>query len=221
MKTSTRLLATLGLTVALSTTHAVPEYLNYQGTVTDSTGTGLGDASPENRKMLFRIYDSNEDGNLIWTEEQTVTVSKGEFSVLLGMGIPFDTEARSELSAVFSSGSGDRYLEITVDNGDGSFDNDPAITPRQRITSTAYSFRAGSADSIAAGSSLQLNSTDSGLGFYDDDRQFAGLSVDGPVLYGAGGGALGVDNGASKQTAALRWDSDGCCGHRRERSAGR
>ena len=53
--------------------------------------------------MLFRIYDAT-GGNLIWTEEQTVTVSKGEFSVLLGLGIPFDTEARGDLGAVFSSG---------------------------------------------------------------------------------------------------------------------
>ena len=138
----------------------------------------------------------------------------------MGLGIDFDTEARGDLSAVFSSGSGDRYLEITVDNGDNTFNgSDLAIAPRQRITTTAYSFRAGSADSIAAGSSLQLNSTDSGLGFYDADRKFGGLPVDGPVLYGAGGGALGVDNGAGNHSggavgigAALRWTSDGKVG---------
>lgn len=213
MKTSILLLATLGLTFSSLSAQTVPEFLNYQGTVTDSTGLGLGDSAPVNRKVLFRVYSAATAGALVWTEEQTVTISKGEFSVLLGQGIQFESELHDSLLNVFGEGATDRYLEITVDDGDGTLNgSDLAITPRQRITSTAYSFRAGTADSIASGSSLKLNSADSGLGYFDSSRLFGGISVDGPVLYGAGGGALGVDNGAGTQTAALRWDSGGDVG---------
>ena len=208
MKNTAILLAALSLGFSALSAQSVPEFLNYQGTVTDSVGLGLGDDAPLNRKVLFRVYDAAIAGGLIWTEEQTVTISKGEFSVLLGQGIQFLSESHASLLEVFGEGSSDRYLEITVDNGDGALNaSDLPIAPRQRITSTAYSFRAGTADAIASGSSLQLNTTDSGLGYFDANRTFGGFNISGPVLYGAGGGALGVDNGAGTQTTALRWNS--------------
>jgi len=208
MKKTAILLATLGLGFSALSAQTVPEFLNYQGTVTDSAGLGLGDSPPVNRKVLFRVYDTATGNNLIWTEEQTVTISKGQFSVLLGQGIQFASEPHDSLLDVFGNGPTGRYLAITVDNGDGMLNaSDLPITPRQRITSTAYSFRAGTADSIASGSSLQLNTTDSGLGYFDAGRTFGGFNISGPVLYGAGGGALGVDNGGGGQTTALRWNS--------------
>jgi hypothetical protein len=212
MKTSILLLATLGLTFASVTAQTVPEFLNYQGTVTDSSGIGLGDTAPVNRKVLFRIHSAATAGALVWTEEQTVTISKGEFSVLLGQGIQFASEPHASLLSIFGEGATDRYVSVTVDNGDGTLNgSDLAIAPRQRITSTAYSFRAGTADSIASGSSLKLNTADSGLGYYDAGRTFGGFNISGPVLYGAGGGALGAKIGAA-ETSALRWDSAGNVG---------
>jgi len=213
MKNPAILLAALSLGFSALSAQSVPEFLNYQGTVTDSVGLGLGDDAPLNRKVLFRVYDAATAGGLIWTEEQTVTISKGEFSVLLGQGIQFLSESHASLLTVFGEGATDRYLEITVDNGDDTLNaSDLPIAPRQRITSTAYSFRAGTADSIASGSSLKLNTSDSGLGYYDAGRTFGGFNISGPVLYGAGGGALGVDNGAGAQTTALRWTSAGNVG---------
>jgi len=212
MKKTAILLATLGLGFSALSAQTVPEFLNYQGTVTDSAGDGLGDTAPVNRKVLFRVYDATTAGGLIWTEEQTVTISKGEFSVLLGQGIQFASESHASLLTVFGEGTSNRYLEITVDNGDGILNaSDLPITPRQRITSTAYSFRAGTADAIASGSSLQLDTSDSGLGYFDAGRTFGGFNMSGPVLYGAGGGALGSKTGAT-ETSALRWDSAGNVG---------
>ena len=212
MKKTAILLATLGLGFSALSAQTVPEFLNYQGTVTDSAGLGLGDSAPVNRKVLFRVYDTATGNNLIWTEEQTVTISKGQFSVLLGQGIQFASEAHDSLLDVFGNGPTGRYLAITVDNGDGTLNaSDLPITPRQRITSTAYSFRAGTADSIASGSSLQLDTSDSGLGYFDAGRTFGGFNMSGPVLYGAGGGALGAKTGAT-ETSALRWDSAGNVG---------
>lgn len=150
MKKTAILLTVLSL--ALGSLHAqnVPPFMNYQGRVTVAGGGGLGDPTPEARKVVFRLFATTTGGSTLWSEEQTVTLSKGDFSVLLGLGIAFGAEPHDALDTVFT---GDRYLEITVDNGDGTINgSDTPITPRQRITSTAYSFRAKTADSVVGGS---------------------------------------------------------------------
>jgi hypothetical protein len=207
----------------------VPQLLNYQGRVADSTGTGLGTGTPINRKILFRIYDASTAGTKLWSEEQTVILSNGEFTVLLGQGIAATYNAVSEaalhipLDTLFTSSGVGRYLGVTVDNGDNTFNaSDVEITPRQQITTTAYSFRARAADTIAGSSDLTINPTSAaitggsvaanyGLGWYGTGRPFNGLSVDGPVLYGFGGGGLGSMNGVS-QNLALRWNAAGQVG---------
>ena len=206
----------------------VPLFMNYQGRVTDSTGTGLGTGTPVNRKVVFRIWDTASSGgaalstpnpsvNRLWTEEQTVTISNGEFSVLLGQGIAatggIAGESRPALDTVFTSSGTSRYLEVIVDNGDGAINaSDTPISPRQQLTSTAYSFRARSADTVASGTDLTLNnSANYGLGYYGGARTFNSTDVNGPVLYGQGGGVLGVVNGAT-QTSVLRWNATGQVG---------
>jgi hypothetical protein len=213
----------LGLASVQAQEPSVPSYINYQGSVTDSTGLPLGAtnatpplAAPINRKVLFRIYDSaTGPTNLLWTEEQTVTISLGQFSVLLGRGIQFGSEDHGSIESVFTSNDGggpegpQRFLGITVDNGDNILDDsDVAISPRQQITTAAYSFRAGTADSIASGSSLVLNnSADNGLGYFGTGRTFNGTEINGPVLYGLSGGALGSVTGGTQKTA-LRWNDN-------------
>jgi hypothetical protein len=214
MKTKLILATAIGLTLNQLNAQSIPSLMNYQGKVTDNAGVGIGTGTAVNRQIIFRIFDAPTGGNRLWSEQQTVTLSDGEFSVLLGQGIDAVystvTEApRPSLDAVFS-GTGARYIEIVVDGGDNDLNGaDTAITPRQRFTSTAYAFRAMSADSVANGSDMQFNgSSDYGLGFYDASRPFGGFSINGPVLYGLGGGALGSVNGAT-QTSALRWNADG------------
>ena len=213
----------LGLGSVQAQDPSVPSYINYQGSVTDSNGLPLGAtnatpplAAPINRKVLFRIYDSaTGPTNLLWTEEQTVTISLGQFSVLLGRGIQFGSEDHGSIESVFTSNDGggpegpQRFLGITVDNGDNDLDdNDVAISPRQQITTAAYSFRAGTADSVASGSSLVLNnSADNGLGYFGTGRTFNSTEINGPVLYGLSGGALGSVTGATQKTA-LRWNDN-------------
>lgn len=219
MKHTAILLTTLGLLLLGSLqAQTVPPYISYQGNVTDSNGDGLGTGTPVNRKIIFRIYDAATAGTKLWTEEQTVSISGGEFSVLLGLGIPGTGSAAGEnrpaIDTVFTSAGIDRYMGLTVDNGDGTINaGDAEIAPRQRITSTAYSFRARSADTIASGTDLQLNnSADYGLGYYGAGAPtghtvFGGITVNGPVLYGQSGGALGSSSGATKNIA-LKWDDN-------------
>lgn len=214
MKTSSAILIVLGLASAISSAQ-VPGLMSYQGRVVDNTGTGLGTGTPINRKIIFRIFDAGTGGNRLWSEEQTVTLSNGDFSVILGQGSSASYNGspetpRPSLLTVF--GGTDRYLEIVVDNGDGAFNNtDTPIAPRQRLVSTAFAVRAATADSVASGTDLNLRDSNHGLGWYGSGRPFNGVNLDGPVLYGFGGGVLGSVNGAV-QTIALRWTNTGNIG---------
>ena len=179
MKKSAILLAASGL--ALGSLHAqlpqtVPLYLNYQGKITSGSGVPIGSAgtapnftpAPENRKVIFRIFGSQSGTDRLWSEVQTVTISLGEFSVLLGQGgiATYENiaEARPALDSIFTgppppaipappADGPARWLEIVVDtDANGSFTAaaDLPIAPRQRLTTTPYSFRARIADSLTA-----------------------------------------------------------------------
>lgn len=204
----------------------VPLYINYQGSVTDAGGAAIGPSTPVNRKIIFRIWDhssSTEATSRLWTEEQTVTILNGEFSILLGQGNMYSTEPKPGLDTIFAGGSTDRFLEITVDNGDGNIvpEVDQAIAPRQQLTSVGYAMRAKMADSVSAGSDLLLNPNagaatgNFGLGWYGTaatNRPFNSITnINGPVLYGSGGGALGAKTGTT-ETLALRWNEVGNVG---------
>lgn len=221
MKTPARLLAFLLLSGA-SLYADVPATINYQGIVSDSTGTLIGATSALNRKIIFRIFDAATGGNRLWTEEQTVTIYKGEFSVLLGNGTTATGTASSEshpsLDTIFTpSTSTTRYVEVMVDNGDGSITAaDTPISPRQTITTAAYAFHAKVADGIASATDLTITpvsgtATNYGIGWYGSGRTWNGVSVDGPVLYGNAGGALGSNVSGTKNISLL-WNSSGQVG---------
>ena len=106
----------------------VPQVINYQGMLTDAGGTALSGSFT----IQFKIYDAPTAGNVLWTETQTVTVTAGLFDVLLGSvtAIPY---------SVFDGK--DKFLSLKV----GS---DPEMTPRKRLVSVGYSFRAYNADKV-------------------------------------------------------------------------
>ena len=78
-----------------------PERMTYQGYLVDGNGDPLGNSASVNYDVIFRIYDAKSGGTKLWTEQQTVTVNKGYFSVLLGEGSQFNSEANGALSLVF------------------------------------------------------------------------------------------------------------------------
>jgi hypothetical protein len=111
----------------------VPQLVNYQGKL-DSAGVPLNGT----RDLTFKIYDVLTGGTAIWTETQTgATITNGVFNVILGSVSAFSTAT----SPLFT-GTGDRYIGITVGSG-------TEMTPRLRITSVAYSLRASQADGVA------------------------------------------------------------------------
>ena len=127
-----------------------PERMTYQGYLVDGNGDPLGNSAPVNYDVVFRIYDAKSGGTKLWTEQQTVTVNKGYFSVLLGEGSQFNSEANGALSLVFDGAdASDRFIGLTV-KGLGGVDVE--IAPRLRLVSSPYSFTARNARRLTDGS---------------------------------------------------------------------
>jgi hypothetical protein len=156
------------------TTSAVPGFISYQGRALDATGAVLGSTTPVNRTVNFRIWDhpSNVlEANLLYSEQQVVTISGGEFSVLIGQGVASTgtafnySEAGKGVPTVRISdlavfGGATRYLGVTIDDGTDAVDNE--ITPRQQIVSSAFAFRAKYAEQIGSNGTAALTTLDSG-----------------------------------------------------------
>ncbi len=121
-------LITIGLILSLVVViySQVPPYINYQGMLTDATGTPLTGSFTIN----FRIYDASVGGSLLWgPQTHTVNADVGIFNAVLG---PIDY-------SVFDGS--ERWLSLQV----GS---DAEMTPRKRLISVGYSFRAYDADKV-------------------------------------------------------------------------
>lgn len=136
----------------------VPARISYQGIITDAAGNPVGQGTPTNRKVIFRIWNSPtsfNEANLVYSEEQIATVAEGEFSVLIGAGAvvtdPLDgidetVKGPGTVSVNEAFAGADRYLGVSIADGAGSIGNE--ISPRQQIVSTAFSFRAREAETI-------------------------------------------------------------------------
>jgi len=102
--------------VQAQTVAGAPGTIDYQGKALDSSGSPLANSSPTNYEMRFRIYDAQEGGNVIWSEKQIVTVSKGLFSVRLGEGTALapveGTVAQNALADAFADKA--RFLGVTI-----------------------------------------------------------------------------------------------------------
>ena len=168
-----------------------PEFMTYQGYLVDGNGARLGDGAPANYDVVFRIYNVKQGGgpeNLLWAEQQTITVDMGYFSVLLGEGTKVGNLPRSDdptstglLAAFLGAGSSDRYIGITVrTSGDGS---DVEIAPRLRLVASPFTFLAAyarQADRIvdADGDVLTTDGGNIGIGNASPDAK---LDVGGDI----------------------------------------
>lgn len=110
-------------------TLCVSRYTQSQGVLNDSGGAPVSATV----SMIFRIYDVATGGTALWNETQSVPVSNGLFNVQLGsvQTMPLSVFMQDTL-----------YLGIQV----GA---DPEMTPRQRIVSGSYTYRAAHAEKAA------------------------------------------------------------------------
>jgi len=126
----------LVLTFIPAVTHSdVPKQINYQGFLTDPDGDPVPD---DDYSMTFKIYDVSTEGISLWSETQIVTVINGKYTAILGKNNPIDPEDLD----------GDRYFGITVAP-------DEEMTPRLKLTSTAFSIKAGDAYKLGGMDSSQ------------------------------------------------------------------
>ena len=128
---------------------AIPQKINYQARLTDSS-TGEPLVGPQS--MTFRIYDQASGGSLLWTESQTVAPdSEGIASAILGSMVPLDIS--------FGEAA---WLEVVV--------NGQILLPRREMVSVPYAFQAEVSDSSQhADSSLYAQSAfDAGRALYAD-----------------------------------------------------
>jgi len=134
------LMSTFLIITLITLSHAeVPKLINYQGHLTDKGGNPL----TGNVDIVFRIYSTESGGTALWTEIQNnVTVKNGIFNVLLGSatvgGIP---------ESIFDSP--DRWLGVAVEG-------DSEMSPRQRLVSVPYAYKAGQADTIPSGNLMNV-----------------------------------------------------------------
>ncbi len=189
--------ALLPLTVpAQTSTSAVPGLISYQGKVTNAAGTAVGTGTPVNRKVTFRIWShpSNSTINdLVYSEEQTVTISEGEFSALIGSGTQVTTSplgynesgkgpTANPIASAPVFGGATRYLGVTID--DGSDNADPEISPRQQLVTSAYAFRARYAEAVGSNGVNALTALDSGNVGINSANPGARLEVGGNIRAG-------------------------------------
>jgi len=153
------LLSLLGASSALAQTAVVPALLSYQGRVTDSAGNLIGSTTPVNRAVKFQLYTVSSGGTALWAETQTVTISGGEFSVLVGNGTgisgitgpsaPAPTPYKTLKDVLNPASASSFYLGVTVDDGNAAT-VDAEISPRQQLVSGAFALRAAVAESVAS-----------------------------------------------------------------------
>ena len=102
---------------------AIPKMINYQGMLTQSDGkTPVTNA---NYPILFSIYNISSGGSSLWSHTYNVSVTNGLFNIILGdsgatINLAFDTTY---------------WLGIKVGT-------DPELSPRIRLTSVGYAYRA-------------------------------------------------------------------------------
>lgn len=149
--------------MSIAVVFAIPWTMNYQGKLTDPSGVGIN----ADLDMAFRIYDVETGGTALWTETHDglnqVEVIKGLFDVELGSITPINLD--------FST---DYWLDVAV--------NGEVLTPRIKLNSTPYSFRAAIADSVAGGGSGSSNWTLSGSYLYPNSTTYdVGIGTTSPT----------------------------------------
>ena len=124
-------------TFILSVLYAVPSKINYQGLITDGSGSPI---VSETNTIITNLYATALDEAILYSESFTDVVSNddGIYSIQIG-----DSNLQTLLEA-----NSDLWLELTI--------NGETLSPRQYINAVPYALVAKAAKSIVPGSDLDL-----------------------------------------------------------------
>jgi len=125
------LLTIIGVLVIPIAQAGIPDLLSYQARLLDSRGTPLDG----NFNLVFALYNSENDGEWLWSEERNVTVVNGVLDVMLG-------EVRRLDESAFDAA--ELWLEVQVPESEFTF-------PRVQITPTSFAFRVKSLEGSHGG----------------------------------------------------------------------
>ncbi len=110
----------MGILTTCAVWGEIPHQINYQGYLTDDQGNPLDG----HYDLVFRIYDEETGGNLLWSEtRENVEAEQGVLSVTMGEVTPIEV--------IFD---GVYWLAIEV--------NQEILTPRQQLTSIGQAYNA-------------------------------------------------------------------------------
>ncbi|NBS41489.1 hypothetical protein EBS80_02410, partial [bacterium] len=174
---------------------SAPNTLSYQGRLRDEGGIVVADGD---YSFSFTLWDDLNAGTADWTENQTVAVTDGYFSVQLGTIDPFQDGAGQETD--FSQ---PLFLEVVVEA--------ETLTPRVTINSVAYALSSRAAESYASeaaaeaasepyGGRMYYNTTSGHLYVYDaiglswEDTTAAGTIDSAYGAFGSDPAVVTVDN---------------------------
>ncbi|MBD3290387.1 hypothetical protein GF337_16405 [candidate division KSB1 bacterium] len=147
MKLRSILIITIIFIASYSVNAAVPQLMNYQAVLTDTSGVPVnGDVS-----IQFRIYDAEVGGTQLWTETQLVSVVDGLLNVLLGDVTPIPY-------SVFDGS--DRWISLQVAG-------DPEMEPRKRLVSVGNAYKSYDSDMLEGHSS-----SDFSMATHDHDSRY-------------------------------------------------
>lgn len=141
-----------------------PSTIQYQGQVLDTQGASLAPTTPTNYTIEFRLWSALTGGTLIWSEQQLVTVSNGQFSVQLGAGTAIGVEPNNLTNAFVGK---DRFIGITVKP------SSTEIVPRLAFLSAPYAFAANTVTRVSQQAGTVSNMRLTSIG-YDTRKEESG-----------------------------------------------
>jgi hypothetical protein len=132
------LLVLCGFTMLMNASAQVPRTLNYQGYLTNPSGSAIN--SPA-LPITVKLYLAASGGSALYSETQNLAVTNGIFNMVIGSVTP--------LNLTFDA---PYYLGVTV----GA---DAEMSPRQPLTASPYALRSASTESVALGRGGQTVTT--------------------------------------------------------------
>ncbi|MBM3287698.1 MAG: hypothetical protein FJY88_10175, partial [Candidatus Eisenbacteria bacterium] len=157
--TALMLLLSAGLTPVSA---QIPRTVSHQGLLLLPGGSAAPDG---NYTTTFRIYNVDSGGTALWTETQTLPVSGGVYNATLGsvttLNLPFDVQY---------------WLGVQLSG-------ESEMTPRVRLTSAPYAYRAVMAEGLVGGTAGDITAV-----YANDGLTGGATSGDASLSVGAGTG---------------------------------